>query len=1087
VGTSVSLFDFFSLIFPDLPGSGRKLPLWFFALIFVIPLAFAAQLNAQTAHFSGVQTPIPAKGLNAPYGVAVDGAGNVYIADSLNNRILKETFSAGSYNQSVISTSSLNGPLGIAVDGSGNVYIADSINNRVLKESPSAGAYTETVVASGLADPLAVAVDTSGNVYICGTGNSGNIADNPVYKETPSGGTYIQSIIVNLKVPTGIAVDGSGDVYIIDSFNNQILKETPSGASYTPGTVPTPGLQYMFGIAADPIGNLYITYAQGNGLNGKIARETVSGSTYLQTLYAGGLNNPEDVAVDPNGHVYVADAGTSRVLQVVNAGDFGSVNIGAASSSSTLVFTFDATTTIGTPSVLTQGATGLDFKDTGSGSCNSNGTAHTYIDGDSCTVNVIFTPKYPGVRYGAAVLRDGAGNVIATGYVQGTGVGPQVSFPEGVLSTLLTTTGTPNCIAADAAGNLYIGVNIAPYSASSKVIKESWNGSGFTESVVAGGFDQPLGLTVDGAGNVYIDDADYLQPWVATPTATGYSVSKLPAHTTGFRFSAIAVDSAGNLYLADELRGILKETRSNDGTYVESTIASDIFTSGIGVDKTGNLYFSGGNLLGGSAHAGLLKETYANGAYSLSTISNTQGAGIAIDADNNIYMYDTTDGLLVKESWTGASYVETTTSFPMLGRGLVLDPVGNVYAPTSLSTVGKLDMVTPPSLSFASTTYDTPSSDSPKTVTLANNGNASLILPIPSSESNPSHPSSFTISASGASACPSTTSNSSAPATLAANTSCDLVISFVPQAVGSVTGSLVFTDDALNASTPTYATQAIALSGTATQAKPTVTVFLPSTLSFLSDPSTLTATVSAANGSPTGSVTFYDGVTQLGTSPVNAGSASYTTSSLTVGQHPITAAYSGDSNFTTATSSALTEVIEDFTIAVASGSSSSASTSAGGQATYTLTIAPSGGAALAGAVTLAMSGGPSGATATFQPATVAAGSGSTNVTLNLKTPAAAAAIRATASVRPKSAPLALGALLCLGMLAFRRRVRRMAGTATLLLCLAGLAVMMGIGGCGGGPGSSGGGGGSTPQNYSLTVTASAGALAHSTTLTLTVQ
>src|SRR5208283_4211413 len=94
-------------------------------------------------------------GLSLPWGVAVDGAGNVYIADFGNSRVLKETLSAGSYSQTTVTTSVLNHPADAAVDGAGNVYIADSGNNRILKETPSAGSYTETTVPSSvLSNPL---------------------------------------------------------------------------------------------------------------------------------------------------------------------------------------------------------------------------------------------------------------------------------------------------------------------------------------------------------------------------------------------------------------------------------------------------------------------------------------------------------------------------------------------------------------------------------------------------------------------------------------------------------------------------------------------------------------------------------------------------------------------------------------------------------------------------------------------------------------------------------------------------------------------------------------------------------------------
>jgi hypothetical protein len=101
-----------------------------------------------------IESTVPTSTLNWPFGVAVDGSGNVYIPDTYNHRVLKETLSAGTYTESVVPTSPLSDPFGIAVDGSGNVYISDSYEHRVLKETLSAGSYTEaTLPTSGLSGP----------------------------------------------------------------------------------------------------------------------------------------------------------------------------------------------------------------------------------------------------------------------------------------------------------------------------------------------------------------------------------------------------------------------------------------------------------------------------------------------------------------------------------------------------------------------------------------------------------------------------------------------------------------------------------------------------------------------------------------------------------------------------------------------------------------------------------------------------------------------------------------------------------------------------------------------------------------------
>jgi serine/threonine-protein kinase len=113
------------------------------------------------------QTVLPLAGISNPGGVAVDAAGNVYVADTGNNRVVK--LAAGSSTQTVLPFTGLNGPHGAAVDNSGNVYVADTGNKRVVKLA--AGSSAQTVLPfTGLNGPHGVAVDNGGNVYLTDSG-----------------------------------------------------------------------------------------------------------------------------------------------------------------------------------------------------------------------------------------------------------------------------------------------------------------------------------------------------------------------------------------------------------------------------------------------------------------------------------------------------------------------------------------------------------------------------------------------------------------------------------------------------------------------------------------------------------------------------------------------------------------------------------------------------------------------------------------------------------------------------------------------------------------------------------------------------
>ena len=287
------------------------------------------------------------------------------------------------------------------------------------------------------------------------------------------------------------------------------------------------------------------------------------------------------------------------------------------------------------------------------------------------------------------------------------------------------------------------------------------------------------------------------------------------------------------------------------------------------------------------------------------------------------------------------------------------------------------------------------------------------------------------------------------------------------------------------AAAPGYALSAVAKAVyTIALQTPTIGLSSSAAAAYTGNPITFTAMLTATTGTPSGTVMFMDGTSKLGTGNISGGKTSFTTSALSTGTHSITAVYSGDDGFNAVTSAAVTETISDFTFALPSGGSTSASVKPGGTATYQLAVAPPSGTTTVSAVTFSVSGLPAGATSTFNPASVPANSGATNVTLSITVPSQSAAARSESSRLPAVLGLAL-----LPLLGFRS-IRRVASSRLLVLLL---VISSGVGlvalnGCGGsGNGTSGTGRGSQPQTYTLTVTASAGADTHSTKLTLTVQ
>jgi sugar lactone lactonase YvrE len=857
-----------------------------------------AAAHAQTAQFSGAQVMLPIGTLTNPYGMAVDTSGNIYVADNADNALSKLTPSGA------LSAGFLTGdgsPYGVAVDGSGNLYITDSVRNEVVKETPG-GSYTRSVLPlSGLHSPLGVAVDAHGNLYIA------DYLNNRVVKATPSGGTYTQSTVPTstLSLPEAVAVDGLGNLYIADTFHLRVLKETPSGNSYSESVVEdlenSGGTARPIGVAADAAGDVFIlNYLDDE--NFSVDKVTLSGGVYTPSsaIKTAG-QNVYGIAADAAGDLYMVSPGTNRLLEVPvgPTTNFGPVQVGSTRAAISLTFTFATQSTLSSTAVLTQGAARLDFTDAGTGTCGRAPTGFVFVPGAICTVDVVFKPQVSGSRYGAAVLQDASGNALATAYIYGTGVAPQITFPPGKQVSVSSGLKNPSGVAVDALGNVFFAESGTGNVYKETVSLTAYARYSYSRTTIASGLQQPTGLALDGAGNIY----------VATPSLVykealshgSYVQSKIVTDLTDL--VGIAVDRSGNLYLTSSVVGnVHKETLQTNGSYTETAIGYGIVSpTGVAVDGSGEIFILS------TKNGDLYTETLqANGSYLQTTVPTGifEPRNLTVDGNGNLYLADPSHGEIDKLTLeTNGGYVETIASFGLTEpSGLAVDGGGDLYYSQGISpgALTMIDVFDQPLLVFAATKPGLVSADSPKYQTIANVGNAALVFPVLSSGTNPSTEAPFALE--GESTCP-VVGVSGVAGSLDAGSSCVYGISFTPEIRASFSWFLFLLDNNLN-SVLEGTEQEISLIGTGTTSDTTRTTMRVSPSPVKAGLGvTMTVTVSDTFSPATiaqGGVTFTDSVGGQAVSlnggaavALSNGKAVLTMVPSVAGAHTISAHYGG--------------------------------------------------------------------------------------------------------------------------------------------------------------------------------------------------
>jgi hypothetical protein len=644
--------------------------------------------------------------IGEPFGLTLDAAGNIYIADSSNNRIRKVDHVTG-----VITTVAGNGmpgysgdggpatdaslwfPNGVVVNAVGDIFIADTSNNRIRRVDHATGLIT-TVAGGGTSDlgdnglgtaarlhgPMGLAVDAAGNIFIADTGDDRvRKVDHSTGKITTVAGIGFGNGIgdpigdgglatsAKLSAPEGVTLDAAGNLFIADSSNYRVRKvDRVTGiittvAGIWPGSfsdsnyngdnrLATTATIIPRGIALDAAGNLFIA----DGSNLRVRRvdhvtgiiTTVAGSGWWSDLGDNGpataaqVNDPCGVVLDSAGNLFIAATGQGRIRRVDHA---------------TQIIT----------SVAGYGAT------------------HLWDNGPATAATLSYPDAVASNALGDIYIADTANSRIrkvdhATGVITTIAGGGNAGLGDNGPATAASLYG-PSGLAIDAAGNIFIvdrfNDRIRMVNGATGIITtvagSGTSGLGDGGQATAATLTDPVAVALDGVGNLYISDlgdnrvrkvtrATGVIITIAGNGTWGYSQDNILATTAALRSPfGVAVDTDGNIFFAD--CGSCRVRKVDHATGLITTVAG-----------SGSAGSSGD---GGPATAASIGDPF----------------GIALDAAGNLFIADEYCSRIRKvdhvagviTSVAGGGYggdmCEAADSSLLGVFGIALDPAGNLY------------------------------------------------------------------------------------------------------------------------------------------------------------------------------------------------------------------------------------------------------------------------------------------------------------------------------------------------------------------------------------------------------------------------
>ncbi|WP_353063741.1 Ig-like domain repeat protein [Tunturibacter psychrotolerans] len=1035
--------------------------------------------------YRGDGQPATASPIFLPFGVAVDPAGNIFIADSSNNRIrrvdaasqLMSTVAgngdAGNTGDGGLATmASLSLPTSVALDGAGNLYFADSNNHAIRMVTASTGIITTvagvlgsqgysgdggSAIQAHLNTPDSVAIDpVNGFLYIADSGNNvvrrvdlstgiiSPFAGNHAATYAGDGGPATSA---SLNGPWGVTVGPDGQIYIADQNNHSVRKVALDGTISTIAGNGTSGfsgdggpasgavLDSPAGAVIDAAGNIYISDAGNNrvrkvnAVTGEI--DTVVGSN--QESFSGdggpangaGMYGPYGMALDGTGNLYVSDVFHNRIrlVQSINAVlNFPAIRVQRVSSTEDEELENDGNAALNisdlNPGVNTQldpVATtcsttvpmasafnciiGAQFAPTVIGNpvkgtitvlSNSPNSPQTVtlsgqvltLDPSTITLNTSGSPSATGalVTFTVAVTSTGVtptgtvtfldgSTTIGTASLNSTGVAvfPTLSLASGTHIITASYAGDNNTAPATSAPVTQIVKDGTTTTVTSSLNPSSAQANVTFSALVVGTSGIPTGTVTFTDGGTHLGTVTLNASGAANFSTTSLIVGThhITASYSGDANSIASTSSLTQVVAASSTATTLITSNPDVFFGTPVTFTASV-TSGGSVTPTGTVQFEEGTAILGT----VTLDIHGSATLTLSTLS-VGGHPIHVvyggDANNGGSSSATVQETI--EQITTTTSVTSNSANAPAGSSIqltaIITPQSSVPSSPITGTVTFMDGAT--TLGAATVSGGT------VTITLSSLGVGShSIYAIYGGSSIYAGSISPTITQKVQQAVTSGTLIASANPSVAGKS--DTLTVSITSNGGVPTGIVTFMDGttvlgtaALNAqgiasftvpsfSTGTHSITAVylgdnnnlgttpALTLTVQQATTGVVISTSGSPSTAGLPITLSATVTGNGSAPTGSVTFYDGAAAVGTSPINAaGLGTLSLSSLTVGSHSLTADYSGDAYNATSVSPAITQVVVKATTTTALTASAS-TTPVGAPVTFTATVAGSSGA-----------------------------------------------------------------------------------------------------------------------------------------------